>query len=290
MKKAWIIILCVAGGLLLLGGVVFAAVSLYNRLRFQSDELVSCTVSTGGGMLGGSRQVRLKRSEDGSAVLEVREKETHADRERITVYPADPALFDTLRTLVTQHNLYGASKRHYSAMRVLDGDTTSLSFDFSKDYFSISEEQRMSLSMRAGFIEAIRLLNAAAAGEGITTLEQQRAVLYLKSGYTLQFEVEPAFDGRLDDILSVEHEVSAYRDCGIVLCAGEALDCTGAEPVRSAAACDLIYDPDGERIVLLYADCTFDHDVYVLTLLDGYAPSASPLIAEMEGAYRLYLN
>ena len=43
-------------------------------------------------------------------------------------------------------------------------------------------------------------------------------------------------------------------------------------------------------IVLLYADCTFDHGVYVLTLLDGYAPSASPLIAEMEGAYRLYLN
>ncbi len=290
MKKPVIIVICLVVGILLLAGGVFAVCSFVNKNRFKKEELRSCQVSTGGGMLGGYRNVTLRREKDGSAVLEIREKETHADREVTTVCPADPAAFSQLRELVQKYDLYGASKRRYSDMIALDGDTTTLAFSFESTSFRISEDQVLTPKMREGFREVIRCLGTFAIGEGTVTVEPQTATLYLKSGYTLQFIVENAFDGKLDEILSEEREVAAFDDCGIVLAAGERPDCSGADPVQSAAAGTIVYDPESVQIVVLYADRDFEHPVYVLAALDGYVSSACPLIAEMTGSCRLYLN
>ena len=290
MKKTGIIIVCVAVGVCLLTVGVLIARSVWHRLRFRTDELESCSVSTGGGMLGGHRSLTLTKQKDGSVTLTVRERETHADREVITTYPADEAALAHVKELVNAHNLYGASKRRYSRIRVLDGDTTTLSFDYASGYFSVSEEQVMNPNMCAGFDAVEDWLNSLAVGDGVVTLEPQRAMLYLKSGYTLQYVIEDAFDGRLDSILSEEREVSAFGTYGIVLCEGVQPDCSGAAPVDAAAAGTMVYDGESGQIVLLCADCAFGHDIWVLAQLDGYVPSACPLLAEMEGAYRLYLN
>ena len=53
MKKALLIIACIIVGILLTAGGVFATLSVIERLRIKNDDLNYCSVSTGGGMLGG---------------------------------------------------------------------------------------------------------------------------------------------------------------------------------------------------------------------------------------------
>lgn len=290
MKKVWIIIICAAVGLAVLAAAIVIAINVYNRQRFSKEALESCSVSTGGGMLGGHRSVELRKQRDGSVTLTVSEQETHADRERTVTYPASEEALAHVKELVRQYDLYGASKKPYSEFRVLDGDTTSVSFSFESDDFRVSEEQVLSRNMRTGFRAVIQYLNSLAVGEGVESIEPQRGLLYLKSGYTLQFVVADAFDGKLDEILSEEREVSAFFDAGILLADGVQLDCDAAEPTQKAYRGTIVYDPQGRQIIVFYTDYLFDHDVYELASLDGYLDSACPLIAEMEGEYRLYLN
>ena len=259
-------------------------------LKYRNDVLERCSVSTGGGMLGGGREVTLRRNTDGSAVLVLKTRETHADREITTTYRTDDGAFDRVRALVNRYGLYRASRRPYSKIRVLDADTTTISFSFESGYFDVSEEKVLSVKMRNGFREVIRYLESLAVGEGVTTVEPQKGVLYLRSGYTLQFTVEDAFDGRLDDILSVPREVSAFEDSGIVLVAGEAPDLSGAEPTAAVESGSIVYDAESGQIILLYAAHTFAQPAYLLASIVGDPETAAALIAEMEGEYQLYLN
>lgn len=289
MRKTVMIILAAFGCLLPIAGCR-PAIGTSGGPAAASGELRSCSVSTGGGMLGGYRNVSYSIDKNGRATLEISEKETHADREVTTVYQADPKAAEELAALVEKHDLRKASKQPYSDMIAYDADTTTVSFRLSDGYYSISENQVLNKNMREGFDAIIRYLNSLAIGEGERTVEPQRAYLYLRSGYTLQFLVEDAFDGRLDDILSVEREVSPFGEVGIVLCTGEQPDLSGAEPVDSAGGGTIVYDGESGQIIVLYADHTFGHDVWILARIDGYAEYACPLIAEMEGTYRLYLN
>ena len=286
MKKVLLILLC----LLLIAGGGFVIVSLLDSKRIEQEELRACTVFTGGGMRGGTSRVSLSKDENGNAVLSVSEKETYADRLVTTVYLVEEAAFDNVKALAVRHHLYSASKRPYSKMRVMDADSTSLSFDFEKNDFSVSEEQVMSRKMREGFRAVIDYLSSLPSGEGVTTKAPQEALLYLKSGYTLQFIVEDVFDGRLDPILGNEHAVSAYQNSGILLVKGEAPALSGAVSVESAEAGTIVYSPKEENIILLYRDMTFPEPVYVLARLDGHVSSAAPLIAEMQGDYSFSLN
>ena len=286
MKKKASILFCI---LVVIGGI-FMLLPKLQGLRFRNDELESCRTSTGGGMLGGYSEYCLKRNENGEAVLEVRYKETHADRELIDIYKAGEEEFDHIRKLVNDHDLFAASKRRYRKARVLDGDTTSVSFSYSKDYFSISEEQVLSVGMRKGFAEVRDLLFSLATGECESYLEPQEARILIK-GYNLRYIVEDAFDGKLDGLLSVEREVSRFGECGITVSSGEAPDVSEAAPSGGAASAgSMVYDSKSGCIVLLYEDCEFDGPYYLLAKLDGYVDSARPLIKEMEGPYRFYLN
>ncbi len=265
-------------------------ITLFEAGKFTPDTLTACRISTGGGMRGGRKEVYLFKDENGKAMLSVSGKETYNDRMITTVYHADDEAFARVGELAVRHRLYAASKRPYSKLRVLDADTTTITFDFAADDFSVSEEQVMSSNMRAGFRAVIDFLPSLAAGEGVTTREPQTGLLYLKSGYTLQFTVEDVFDGRLDTILGKEHEVAAYQTCGIVLAKGEQPLLSGAERRTTAAAGSIVYSLKDKSVILLYRDGSFPEGVYVLAQLDGSVSSASPLIAQMQGPYSLSLN
>ena len=287
-KKIIIIILIIS---IIAGGALIMFL-FFHRPALKKDTLRSCRVYTGGGMLGGYQETAISRNKDGSVTLTTRSKQEHSMREVTTVYKVDPEVLDHIRDLVVDYNLYGASKRPYGDEYVLDGDTTSIAFSFSTESFSISEMQlqRSTAKMKAGFNEFVQYMHSLEKGEGVTTVEPQSAMLYLKSGYTLHFVVEDVFDGRLDGILSEEWEVSPYRENGIVLHAGSAPDLTGAEPVESAPAGSIIYDPESGEIAVLYADYQSARPFYLLAGLEPYTQTAFPLIREMEGAYRLFLN
>ncbi|MCR5781220.1 MAG: hypothetical protein K6G90_00650 [Clostridia bacterium] len=255
----------------------------------RNDVLISCSVSTGGGMLGGYRTVSLEIEDSGEATLTVREKETHADREITTVYSASPDAADHIREIINRCDLYNAGKQPYSKMRAMDAETTTLSFRFKEDSFSISGEQVLSKKMSEGFREVIDYMDSLAVGEGDRTVEPQIATLYLENGYTLYFTVADAFDGKLDEILSEETKVSAFEDCGIVVNTADDLDITAAEPSEPAAG-SIVYDPESGQIIILYADHDFGRQVFTLAVIEGDVSDASPLISGMEGTYSMYLN
>ncbi|MBR2559025.1 MAG: hypothetical protein IKE37_01175, partial [Firmicutes bacterium] len=277
-KRIITAIICV----LVIAGGVFLMISILGGMKYAKDELRSCSVSTGGGMLGGYSNSTLRLEKDGSVTLTVEGKETHADRLKTTVYQVSPEALDHVRDLVNQYDLYRASKRPKSGLEVMDGDTTTLSFTYSKGYFRIEDDQILTKKMSEGWREAIRYLSSLASGEGVTTLEPQTAMLYLKSGYTLQYLVEDTFDGRLDEILSEEREVTRAGEYGMILCEGVEVDLSGAEAVTEAAAGTMIYDEESGSVILLYEDYAPEKPVYILAELDGYVSSACPLIAEME--------
>lgn len=286
MKKVLIIILCV----LIIAGGGFLVFSKISGLKYAHDVMDSCSVSTGGGMLGGHWSSYLRREKDGTATLTVASREYHSAREVSTVYQVDPAAFDHLAELVNEYGLYAASKRPMSEFQALDADTTRIAFSYSKGSFDISEEQSLTKKMSEGFREVQAYLASLANGEGVTTVEPQTAMLYLKSGYTLQFIVEEEFDGRMDEIFMEDREVSRYQESGIILCEGEKIDVTGAAPVDKAAAGAIVYNAETGSVIILYKDCEFGQEVYQVAQIDGYISSAAPLIEEMEGPYRLQLN
>ncbi len=276
--------------ILLLAGGVFAMRSVIGGSKYGNDVLERCSTSTGGGMTGGSRSATLKRDGDGGAVLEVREREWHGAREFTTVYRVDPAAFDRIAEMVNEYDLYAASRRPRSNVVVLDGDTTSVSFDYSKGDFYVYDGLSLTRKMSEGFDRVVAYLYSLAEGEGTVTVEPQIARLYLKNGYTLRFTVENVFDGRLEEALGEECGTSRFGDFGIAVGRGEVLDVSGAQPTGEVSAGDIVYDPESGRIVLLYADPAFPGPVYLLARIDGHVSSAAPLIREMEGAYAFVLN
>ena len=261
--------------------------------KFKPEELEHCSYSTGGGMLGGYRRVTLQKDRKGNRTVSLQYKETHADREETTVYPASEEAFVKATEIMKKYHLYAASKRGRSRSQILDGDTTTISFYYKNGDFSIHELQRLSPTMRKGCSEMEGFLDSLLTGDGVTTLEPQEAMLYLKSGYTERFEVEAAFDDRLTGILGVQHEVSRFGEHGIILCTGEEPDLSAAEPVDGSvggAAGNIVYVPESKEIILLYEGHEFAGQVYVLAKLRGYLRSAAPLLAKMEGPYALRFN
>ena len=286
MKK----ILMAAVGLMLIAGGIIAMFPYIEELQLKGEVLRSCSVSTGGGMLGGYTNYYLKRQKDGTVTLTVTGKETHADRETTAVCEVDPKELDKINEIVLKYHLYPASRKKYSDHQVMDADSTSISFTYEKHSFRISEYQKLSRKMREGFRAAEQYLYSLRTDEAVITVEPQQAMLYLKSGYTLRFKVEDLFDGKLDAILGEEHETSRFLENGIVLAPGSGLDLSGAEAVNEAAKGTIVYDSESMQLILLYTDYEFEAPVYVLARLDGYPDSACPLIAEMEGPYRFWLN
>ncbi|MBR3212731.1 MAG: hypothetical protein IKF70_06495, partial [Firmicutes bacterium] len=131
MKKVLIIVLCV----LILAGGGFLVFSKIGGLKYAHDVMNSCSVSTGGGMMGGYSSSYLKREKDGTATLTVTSREYHSAREVTTVYQVDPEAFDHLAELVKKYDLYAASKRPMSEFQALDADTTRIAFSYSKGSF-----------------------------------------------------------------------------------------------------------------------------------------------------------
>ncbi len=286
MKKILALVLC----LIVAAGGSFIVIASILGLRYKNGELLECYISTGGGMLGGYSFVKLQRGDDGVATVTVTERETHADREITTTYRASADAFDRVRGVVNSYRLYNARYKKKNVLQILDGDTTTIELTYSKGSFEICDTMLLSHRMSEGFGELVRLLPTLTEGEGTVVTEPQQAKLYLKSGYTLRFFVEDAFDGRLDAILGAENEVGRSGDYGISFGSCEDLDVSGAEPVDRADVGTVLYDPGKKEIVLLYRDHVFDAPVYILARLDGDPASASPLIADMQGEYGFRLN
>lgn len=133
-------------------------------LKFKNKPLRSCTVSTGGGMLGGHSEIKVFRDGDGDGTLRISRAETHADPVQTSEYPVPAEVFDKLSEMAYQYALYGASTRRMSKIELLDGDTTSVSFCYDNGDFRVRQLQRMTRRMSKGYCAVLNYMNSLSKG------------------------------------------------------------------------------------------------------------------------------
>ena len=277
--------------MLIAAGGVFALMSLIRGLKFKNDVLTGCGYSVGGGMTGGYRRADLKTDpETGEVKLVLAEKEYHSSREIKTVYPASAKDLEAVKEIVNRYNLYNSSKKGRSRIQVLDGDTTTVSFDYLKGDFSVSDSQALSRRDFKAIDEISSFLYSLAKGEGVTTVEPQEARI-VADGYSFFFYIEPEFDGKLDGIVTEDFTVYGYKEVGTVVGRTDALDTGNSVPLERASGGDIVYDKGTGEIIIIYKDCELESGSYLLAKAESwYQQSAEPIIKAMEGVNRMYLN
>ena len=263
--------------------------SLFGSLKYKNSDLVYCRYSRGGGMLGGYTNVTLKKEKNGNTVLTVETKQYHYTREVTTTYDVSPDAFDELKKLIFEYDMYGASKAKMSPFQVLDGDTTSISFDFDKGDFRVSDTQALSKKQAEGMREIYRYLVSLKKGEGVTTVEPQQAIIRTE-GYSLIYYIEQPFDGKFDEILSAPFKVYDYEGKGIVINVAAGVDCTEAEIITDGLPGTIVYDQASGKIIALYDDCMFTQPVFLVANMDSHSTNAYELLKRMEGEYSVELN
>ena len=263
---------------------------LYVERTFRPEDMRSCTVSAGGGMMGGYSGMYLHREKDGTAVLEVTSREYHSAREVKTGYPMDEAVFEELCQAIRTYSLYSASRQKAHSFQVMDGETETISFSFNDASFRISDTQRLSRKMMEGFGRVRAILNEYRIGEGITTVEPQSGYIHLSSGYTLNFYVEEAFENAIENLAVQDFETSRAEDWGVAVAAGEIPVSDGSEALAAADAGDLIYDPASQQLILLYEEHDFTSDVYRIGYLTNRYNTTFELLREFEGTCSISFN
>ena len=284
-KKIGIILI----GIIILVGGIFMVFQFMDKQKLKNEELESCFMTSGGGMLGGYSATRIKKQEDGSVTLTTEHKEIHSDRLKTTVYTVNPNVLNDIKEIVLKYDLYGASKRPRSDLVVLDGETTTIGFHFTEHYFSVPDDLILTNKMDEGYEEFIKYVVNIEKKNGIETIEPQSARLSI-NGYTFFFNVEEAFTDKLNTILEETDEVKDYEGKGIILKEVKNLDTTNGTENHEGEKATIVYEKESGQIILLYEDVEFDKPVVLLAELDDYTESALPHFKEMNGTYDFYFN
>lgn len=137
----------------------------YTSSKFKKEDFLGCTISTGGGMLGGYHEISLKRKDDAAGTITFVEREMHNTPEETTVYPASEEVFIKTAELVEKYHLYAASRRKMSGIEILDGDTTTVRFYYRNGSFRIEEYQDINQTMSDGLQKVKKYLSGCAVAE-----------------------------------------------------------------------------------------------------------------------------
>ena len=144
MKKVILRILTVILILLILAAVVIRGYDMIIKSRLSGLDLTSARGSRGGGMTGGHSSITFTKEAEGTKVVTEEQEWHNSDLTRVTyMLPADA--MEQLKDLIIKNRINVLSRRGYSKMRVLDGDTSSLSCSFGADYsFYVHQEMKKS--------------------------------------------------------------------------------------------------------------------------------------------------
>lgn len=161
------------------------AINIFDNNKFNKQNMIKCSYSHGGGMLGDVYVVYVERIDDNKASLSIDEAKTHADQIVTTSYTIDASIFDEIRQIMVDHHLYASSKKGKSPFEVLDGPTTSLSFTFEGyDGFRISDYQNLNKNDFEGITKIKNLMLEKAIGEAIVSVQPHELSLQI-DGYNI---------------------------------------------------------------------------------------------------------
>ena len=158
MKKIIIRILTVVLILLVLAAVAMGGYDMIIKSRLSGLDLTYARWSCGGGMTGGHTSITFTKEKEGTKVVTEDQEWHNSDLTKVTfMLPADA--MEQLKDLIIKNRINVLSRRGYSDMRVLDGDTSSLSCSFGTDYsFYVHQEMKKSVAESKKFYEVRTLM------------------------------------------------------------------------------------------------------------------------------------
>lgn len=144
MKVAIIVILVGAVAIAAAVGVWYYKTKFYvpdkdGMIRDMADTVISCSYSTGGGMDGGSMNMRIYLNEKNEVWFEYyNQPYVGADEESVSFQIEDDAILK-IRQKCSEYGVLGWGELKYSEEQLLDAPTTSVSFVYGdNEYYSVS--------------------------------------------------------------------------------------------------------------------------------------------------------
>ena len=142
----------VAITVILVGAVVIAAAVgvWYYKTKFYvpdkggmerdlSDTVISCSYSTGGGMEGGSMNMRIYLNEKSEVWFEYYNQPFVGAEEESASYQIDNTAIEQIRQKCSEYGVLGWGELKYSEEQLLDAPTTSVSFAYgNNEYYSVN--------------------------------------------------------------------------------------------------------------------------------------------------------
>ncbi len=287
--KLWLkILLIVLAAILLAGGITMLIFSL----KYRNKTLDYVRYSSGGDMIGSYHSCKMSYV-DGEPVLTEESMEFHSARRVTTVYKISEEDFGNVKKLMLDYNMYLASKMPLSKHIVLDGATSSISFDFeeSVDGFSVSDNQALTNRQSKGF-RAIRdyMFDLTDKTEGVTTVEKMYAFIYtdtLRLKYLVSEDIDDnylyVFFSEAD--IKTDDDGNRYYDVNNDYYDMSEVKTTDHEPAGS-----LVYIPDEERVIMAEKDMDLK-GVYVIASLDDTDGNMISVISDIpDGEYYFELK
>lgn len=169
MKKQIIRILTAILILLILAAVIMGGYDMILKSRLSGLDLTYARWSKGGGMTGGHSSITFTKEADGVKVVTEEQEWHNSDLTRVT-YTLPAQAMEQLKDLIIKNRINVLARRGYSDVRMLDGDTSSLSCSFGHDYsFYVHQEMKKSAAESRRFYEVRTLMYDLINGaEGVT--------------------------------------------------------------------------------------------------------------------------
>ena len=149
MKVAIIVILVGAVAIAAAVGVWYYKTKFYvpdkdGMVRDMADTVISCSYSTGGGMDGGSMNMRIYLNDKNEVWFEYyNQPYVGADEESASFQIEDDAILK-IRQKCSEYGVLGWGELKYSEEQLLDAPTTSVSFTYGdNEYYSVNSSREL---------------------------------------------------------------------------------------------------------------------------------------------------
>ena len=255
--------------------------------KFKSKELLSCSYSCGGSMLGELESVRLSINKEGVVTVTAELAKYHNDRIVTKVWRADKQALVEMKKYAGDNKLYSISKKPLSKYQVLDGATSRIVFTYEgMESFAISSSQELNRSDRDKVSHVREYLYSLCRGEHTETIEPHQ-IAVSAAGYSISYNlIESAQSEQLTKNCGRQQFIP-YENCGVAFMVN-GIDFSSLPAVSEARAGDLVA-ASNNQVVFLYDDLKQD-DLRIIGRMDYLTSSACEVLKGMEaGEYFIYL-
>ena len=241
------------------------AVNLFDNNQYKNKELIRCSYSHGGGMLGDVYNITVTKKDD-KAELSINQASSHVERMVTKTYTIDSAVFDDLKQIMIDYNLIKVSKKGNSPFEVLDGPSTSISYTFADyDSFRIGDYQNLNNNDYEAIEKVKKTILSYINTEPVISIQPHELSLSV-DGYNLIYYMNESKAAEQLVELNDKYMFSSYNDNGKMFHLQDKLDISDC-PLADGSRIGVItyYEPNDD-VIVFYREFKFGEIKHIIQL------------------------